>query len=89
MTTAALDNALELAPLIERVHGANHPELTRVRELTEEIARTEDEGTKAELFRELRTVTDGYTVPGDGCEAFQGTYAALRLADEQLTGTTA
>lgn len=87
MTTAALDNALELAPLIERVHGANHPELTRVRELTEQIARTDDAGTRAELFRELRSVTNDYAVPSDGCEAFQGTYAALREADVQLAGS--
>ena len=32
--TNPMATALELAPLIERVHGPNHPELTRVRELT-------------------------------------------------------
>ena len=79
--TDHLATAAELAPLIERVHGANHPELTRVRELTEQITASTDTEATADLFRELREVTDGYTVPGDGCEAFAGTYAALRSAD--------
>lgn len=86
---SALDQALELAPLIERVHRSNHPELTRVRELTEEISRTQDASTTAELFRELRTVTGDYTVPADGCEAYQGTYAALKAADQELAGSAA
>ena len=84
----ALAQALELAPLIERVHGANHPELTRVRELTEEISRSTDPATITRLFGELRSVTDDYRVPDDGCEAFQGTYEALRAADEELVGST-
>lgn len=81
--TDHLATAVELAPLIERVHGANHPELTRVRELTEQITAASDGDTAqtAELFRELRAVTDDYTVPSDGCEAFAGTYEALRSAD--------
>lgn len=83
--TDHLATAAELAPLIERVHGANHPELTRVRELTEQITAASDSdghtAQTAELFRELRAVTDDYTVPSDGCEAFAGTYAALRSAD--------
>lgn len=86
---SALDQALELAPLIERVHGSSHPELTRVRELTEEISRAEDVERTAELFRELRTVTGDYTVPTDGCEAYQGTFAALKAADQELAGGTA
>jgi regulator of cell morphogenesis and NO signaling len=81
--TDHLATAAELAPLIERVHGAHHPELTRVRELTEQINASTDAGATAHLFRELRAVTDDYTVPSDGCEAFAGTYAALRSADTE------
>lgn len=81
--TDHLATAAELAPLIERVHGANHPELTRVRELTEQLTCSPDPEQIAGLFLELREVTDGYTVPSDGCEAFAGTYAALRAADPE------
>lgn len=82
---SALATALELAPLIERVHGAHHPELTRVRELTEEISRSSDAAATTELFRELRAVTGNYSVPSDGCEAFHGTYEALKAADAEHT----
>lgn len=81
---SALAKALELAPLIERVHGAHHPELTRVRELTEEISRSDD-AAAPDLFRELRAVTGNYAVPSDGCEAFHGTYEALKAADDERT----
>lgn len=86
---SALAKALELAPIVERVHGANHPELTRVRELTQEIARSADAGTTSDLFRQLRTVTDNYSVPSDGCEAFEATYESLKAADAELVGSTA
>ena len=76
-----LSTALEFALLIERVHGANHPELTRVRELTEQLARPSDPDTITDLFRELRAVTDNYAVPSDGCEAFTSTYESLKAAD--------
>lgn len=85
MTNRNLAKAVEFAPLIERVHGANHPELTRVRELTEALPGADRERT-AHLFTELRTVTGGYAVPPDGCEAFQATYRALERADRELTG---
>lgn len=81
--TDHLATAAELAPLIERVHGANRPELTRVRELTEELSGSAATARTADLFRELRAVTDNYTVPSDGCEAFAATYEALRLADHE------
>lgn len=83
--TDALATALELAPLIERVHGTNHPELTRVRELTFAIDAETDPARRADLFAELRSVTDNYALPADACEAYTGTYQALQQADQRLT----
>lgn len=80
MTDQNLLIAAEYAPIIERVHGANHPELTRVREITEEL-QSSDAARSAELFEELRTVTDNYAIPGDVCETFEATYQALSKAD--------
>lgn len=85
MQNPHIDQAAELAPLIERVHGANHPELSRVRELTEEIVATDDSERLGELFAELRTVTNDYALPGDACEAYTGTYQSLKAADEAFT----
>ena len=62
MSDQALAKALELAPIIERVHGEHHPELTRVRELTEQVAAAGPEGDVKGLFAELRTVYDGPVV---------------------------
>lgn len=61
MAANRLSTALELAPVVERVHGAHHPELTRVRELTQELSRTAGPDAIADMFRELRSVTNDYT----------------------------
>lgn len=77
-----LDRALELAPIIERVHGEHHPELTRVREITEQLV-AGDADSRA-LFDELRVVTNGYAIPADVCETFEATYQALEEAEKSL-----
>lgn len=82
MTDQNTAQAVELAPLIERVHGENHPELPRVRELTLALPDA-DHPRQAELFKELRNVTQNYAVPDDACEAFTGTYQALERADRE------
>lgn len=76
-----LATAAQLAPILVRVHGTNHPELTQVRDLTEQLTKSTDAGTIASLFAQLREVTDSYTVPSDGCEAYVSTYEALQAAD--------
>ena len=81
MTDQNLARAAQFAPLIERVHGANHPELTRVREITLALQQPGNGARTTELFEELRTVTQNYALPDDACEAFETTYRALELAD--------
>nr|NLD40662.1 iron-sulfur cluster repair di-iron protein, ric [Actinomycetales bacterium] len=85
MTDQNLARAAELAPLIERVHGENHPELTRVREITLALQEVGNGTRTVELFNELRTVTQDYALPDDACEAFEATYQALERADRQRT----
>lgn len=81
MTDDNITLALDCAPIIENLHGADHPELTRVRELTQEIAGADDTDQLATLFAELRTVTGGYEVPDGACHAFTMTYQALAAAE--------
>ena len=78
----ALAQAVRLAPVVEKVHGAHHPELTRVRELTQAIAGTTDDARLAEYYSELRTITDNYTVPEDACEGFESHYRALQESEQ-------
>lgn len=84
MSNQDLKHVIRLAPIIERVHGKNHPELTTVREIVEKFAGA-DSARTTELFTQLRDVTDNYTVPDDGCEAFEETYQALARADNSLS----
>lgn len=79
-----LSTAVQLTPVLERVHGASHPELSRVNELTQRLSQIAESGETEELFRELRRVTNNYEIPGDACEAYQAAYQALQAADQQL-----
>lgn len=78
-----ISTAMQLAPVIERVHGTHHPELTRVRELTAQLSSNTDAPETDELFQELRSVTNNFAIPSGACEAFTATYSALQAADEQ------
>lgn len=74
-------------PIVERVHGANHPEFYEVRKLFNEISakakktRTEKPDLDNE-FKQLREITDNYTVPGDVCESFEAVYNMLAEVDK-------
>ncbi|MDO5668597.1 MAG: hypothetical protein Q4G50_01200 [Corynebacterium sp.] len=82
----ALAQAVRLATVVEKVHGAQHPELTRVRELTQAIADTTDDARIAEYYSELHAVTDNYTAPEDACEGFESHYRALEESERIWQG---
>lgn len=81
MTNQNLATAAQLAPIVERVHGAHHPELTRVRQLTMQLQQPANADRAGEIYQELRAVTSNYAIPSDVCEAFVATYQALEQAD--------
>ncbi len=74
-------------PVVDRVHGANHPEFHDVRRLFDEINRKVKEAgaEKPDLdneFKQLREITGNYTVPGDVCESYEAVYHMLAEVDE-------
>ncbi|MEY8292143.1 iron-sulfur cluster repair di-iron protein, ric [Carnobacteriaceae bacterium 52-44] len=77
----------QFTPIVDRVHGENHPEFHEVKDLWETIyEKTQASDTeKPELdeeFTQLRAVTDNYTVPGDVCESYEAVYNMLEEVDE-------
>ena len=79
---------LELyVPVVARVHGGTHPEFHDVRKVYDDIyAKAKEAGPKKpELnheFKQLREITDNYTVPGDVCESYEAVYNMLAELDE-------
>lgn len=79
---------LELyVPVVERVHGGSHPEFHDVRRVFDAInAKIKEAGTdRPDLdgeFRQLREITDNYTVPNDVCETYEAVYNMLAELDE-------
>ena len=73
--------AVQLTPILARVHGANHPELVKVCDLTAQLAQSPTTESSTQLFDQLRPITKNYAVPADGCEAYGAAYASLKAAD--------
>lgn len=75
----------KITPVVARVHGGGHPELTEVRDIFQDMNNKVQTSAEADLkpdFEQLRTVTDNYEVPADGCEAYTTTYEMLKEADQ-------
>ena len=75
----------KMTPIVARVHGDGHPELTDVRDIFQNInekVQTSEEADLKQDFEQLRTVTNNYEVPADGCEAYTTTYELLEEADK-------
>ena len=81
------DRLQQFTPIVNRVHGDNHPEFHEVKELWDSIyEKTEKAGSDTpELepeFRQLREVTNNYTVPNDVCESYEAVYNMLAELDK-------
>ncbi|NMA48314.1 MAG: iron-sulfur cluster repair di-iron protein, ric [Tissierellia bacterium] len=77
----------QYVPIVDRVHGANHPEFHEVRRVFDVLIKK----TKAartgkpklnEEFAKLREITNNYTVPSDVCESYEAVYTMLAEADK-------
>ena len=80
------DRLAQFTPIVDRVHGDNHPEFHEVKELWDSIyEKTNTAGSeKPELeaeFKQLREVTNNYTVPNDVCESYEAVYNMLEEVD--------
>lgn len=81
-----IDRLNQFTPIVDRVHGGNHPEFHEVRDIwaqmNEKIQIANQE--KPELnkeFSKLREITDQYAVPGDVCESYEAVYNMLEEFD--------
>lgn len=87
---AAMKSLGLLLPVVQRVHGADHPELAEVARLMASLRQSLGHPGGAEACRaavaQLRAVTREYTLPEAACPAFQKTYLALSRLDAGIAG---
>lgn len=76
-------------PRVQKVHGAEHPELMEVGQVTGELQITLENGMNigrtTVLLEKLRSLTKNYTIPSDACPAYINAYKALSQIDEVLS----
>lgn len=80
----------QFTPIVDRVHGDNHPEFHDVKAQWDSILeKTNEAGSdKPDLdseFSKLREVTNNYTVPSDVCESYEAVYNMLEVVDAAYT----
>ncbi|MDO5018615.1 MAG: iron-sulfur cluster repair di-iron protein, ric [Lagierella massiliensis] len=67
-----------LVPIVERVHGAHHPEFFEVSKVYKDIKEKMDTEKSLDTeFEKLRNITENYKVPGDVCETYEKIYKVL------------
>jgi regulator of cell morphogenesis and NO signaling len=77
----------QYVPIVDRVHGNNHPEFHEVRRIFETLETKINSSDSEELnlkdeFIKLREVTSNYTIPKDVCESYEAVYVMLAQLDE-------
>ena len=81
-----LDKLNLFVPIVNRVHGKEHPEFNRVQSLYNDLVKKLDAGEKLEeIFAKLREVTNNYEVPSDTCESYEAVYHMLAKLDQHFT----
>lgn len=76
----------QFLPIVERVHGENHPEIFKVgkqfKQLKEKINAKKDRMQLDQEFNELRKITNHYEIPKDVCESYEAVYNMLASLDQ-------
>lgn len=77
----------QYVPIVDRVHGPSHPEFHDVRkvfdEINQKVTRAGEERPELnEEFKQLRDITDKYSVPADVCESYEAVYNMLMELDQ-------
>lgn len=78
----------QYVPIVERVHGKHHPEFHDVRSSFDKLVialKKEDETAIHQIFVDLRTITNHYTIPKDVCESYATVYELLQELDTVIT----
>ena len=86
-TKQSFERLEQYVPIVERVHGANHPEFYDVRKLFDQInAKRKESAVETpdidNELKQLREITDNYTIPGNVCESYEAVYNMLSEIDE-------
>lgn len=82
----------QYVPVVDKVHGENHPEFHSVRKLFDEINKQIQERDYTNLtlddeFEALRRITSAYKIPSDTCETYEAVYLMLSDLDKSYSAT--
>lgn len=84
----------QFVPIVDRVHGAHHPEFHDVRKIFNTIiektkASNDEIPNLSEEFAALQKITENYKVPSDVCESYEAVFDMLSKLDKAYQGDIA
>lgn len=92
LSAQMLPRLAQYVPVVDRVHGAHHPEFHDVRKVFESLQfKVKGSSTLPNLseeFNQLQAITGNYVVPGDVCETYEAVYTMLKALDHAYTEET-
>lgn len=71
----------QYVPVVDRVHGAHHPEFHEVRAVFNAMCFKINETETPDLtneFAQLRSITNNFVIPEDVCESYEAVYDMLK-----------
>lgn len=73
-------------PIVNKVHGKNHPEFNEVKrnyEVIDNKLKNNDFNLTVE-FNNLKKITNNYKIPNDVCESYEAVYNMLEKLDNSF-----
>lgn len=81
-----IEKLIKYIPIVDRVHGNNHPEFHKVREVFTEIVKKIDRNEDVTAdFELLKVITKNYEIPSDVCESYTEVFETLALLDQHYS----
>ena len=82
-----LERLEQYVPVVAKVHGGSHPEFHDVKKVFDEVSvkiknAVSEKPDLEKEFKELREITNNYTVPNDVCESYEAVYNMLGELDK-------
>lgn len=79
-----IQKLLEILPVLERVHGKEHPEIIEVKKLTYSFIANVFNENRVAIFKEIYNTTNGFEVPNGTCETYELSYKLLKEIYESI-----
>lgn len=81
-----LEDLKKYMPIVARVHGRDHEELIELKEVFDLWDKDLSKDSSRIFFKDIRKITNNYSLPRGACESFEKLYKDLRALEKIIDG---